>query len=595
MHKKFELWLDESGEFFRERDLKKDNKLPSLIGGFLVPAEEAALVLASVPIDDTRNHAMHLSNQDKQEYVLPILQELVHDRGLSMVFFENTGYEDEPSNRQLYLHMMAEGLLQLLQKLDGLYESVGLSVWIAQRKDVHSPNPQRERIAESEYVAMLSRVFEQKRLQRRILLNEGTKIHFIVRPAHTERRIQCADFACNTRLTRYSSAFVQLREEVDKLFETAHLFDLHESGSGNYIKICMEKGDVADAVMELFSTWEALDRKKQLEYIAQCMKNYAMHQREVILGQCLTEIEAYLYHQEDYEMGKEFIEVLMREFLPCLKEHALQDSYFEFGLQLLLVELLIKMSDLKAAEELIGLCKQNLECKVRGPEEVRELFSKEALLLLRKGELLQADALMQRVCSEVKKEQEILREYGIEMVSEGYRKALSRYIYILLPRQKEEGMYEKLSGLMDEIMNPSDAGYERLCRYRSLMEAKEGHIAEALKWLFQTDRAESKTLSEQSKEYLERLKLRKDSRDIQFGVLYYLVIADEARKCDDEICSILCKALEEQQDLQEYLGWRQGEAVLPNAFDVSTASEGKSDRMYYPMELICELREKLMR
>ena len=116
MHKKFELWLDESGEFFRERDLKKDNKLPSLIGGFLVPAEEAALVLASVPIDDTRNHAMHLSNQDKQEYVLPILQELVHDRGLSMVFFENTGYEDEPSNRQLYLHMMAEGLLQLLQK-----------------------------------------------------------------------------------------------------------------------------------------------------------------------------------------------------------------------------------------------------------------------------------------------------------------------------------------------------------------------------------------------------------------------------------------------------------------------------------------------
>lgn len=36
MKKTYELWLDESGQFINERELKENNKKPSLVGGFLV-------------------------------------------------------------------------------------------------------------------------------------------------------------------------------------------------------------------------------------------------------------------------------------------------------------------------------------------------------------------------------------------------------------------------------------------------------------------------------------------------------------------------------------------------------------------------------
>lgn len=600
MQKKFELWLDESGQFFKERDKKRENMLPSLIGGFLVPAEEVESVLAEVAVDEDRNHAMYLNGNEKREYVLPLLQTLVHERGLSMVFFENTRYEDAPSNRQLYLHMMAEGLLQLLQKLDGLYESVDLAVWIAQRKDVHHPNPDRQRIAEAEYIAMLNRVLEQKRLQRRILLSDGTRIHFVIRPAHREQRLQCADFACNTRLTRFSEAFAEVREEVDKLYETAHFFDLHESSSANYIRICMEKGDVADAIMELFSTWETIDRQQQLDYIVQGMKSYAKHQREVVFSQCLAEIEAYLYHQDDYELGQTFLESLHNELVPKLKEQELLTPFFDFRVQLLLIEQSIKMGELQKARLLVEQCKVHLRENAHNKREVWGLFSKEALLLLREGEGLQAELLMEKVCHSTKREQEMLwedaffAEQKIAPVSEDYLKACSLYIYILLCKD-DAGSYQKLFDLLEQVMNPKDAGYERLCRYRSLVEAREGHIVDALRWLLMTEELEEQNLEKRLELFLEDLQLRKDSRDIQFGVLYYLSIAEKAILYNHRIADLMCRVLEKEGRLLEYLGLKSTEDSLPNAIDVSSVFAGESKRRYYPMEEICELREKLKR
>lgn len=39
MNKKFELWLDESGDFENQQELEGTKRKPSLIGGFLVEEE----------------------------------------------------------------------------------------------------------------------------------------------------------------------------------------------------------------------------------------------------------------------------------------------------------------------------------------------------------------------------------------------------------------------------------------------------------------------------------------------------------------------------------------------------------------------------
>lgn len=79
----------------------------------------------------------------------------------AQVFFENQEYHDEATSRQLYLSMMAEGILQLLQRLNARYESVGLRVTIAQRQDV-TAEAGNQRIRENEYKKALEYCIKRK-------------------------------------------------------------------------------------------------------------------------------------------------------------------------------------------------------------------------------------------------------------------------------------------------------------------------------------------------------------------------------------------------------------------------------------------------
>ena len=66
MQKKFELWLDESGNFMNEAELKKQKKNPSLIGGILLEKEYADSIDLDDFIDNEHNHAMHFTDEQKE-------------------------------------------------------------------------------------------------------------------------------------------------------------------------------------------------------------------------------------------------------------------------------------------------------------------------------------------------------------------------------------------------------------------------------------------------------------------------------------------------------------------------------------------------
>lgn len=599
MLKKFELWLDESGDFFKEKEKRTANRLPSLIGGVLVPAEKVSAVLNTAMLDE-RNHANRLSDTDKREYVLPILKKLVHEHEVSQVFFENSKYEDAPSNRYLYLRLMAEGILQLMQKLDGLYESVDLSVWIAQRQDIHSPNPERKRIEEEEYIAALIRVMELRRKEHSILFNEDSKVHFVVRPAHTEERIQIADFACNTRLTRFSETFDIVREEVERLYDTAHIFDLHESRSENYIKICMEKGDVADAIMELFATWEPLDREGQLNYVLEAMQSNPAEENELLLAQLGTELESYLYAQEDYELGEVFLVKIEEELLPKLKGFKLPYGNFQFQLQMTLVELYIKLGNVFAAREKLEECRSSLHNVSLKVADVWKFVFKEALLCFTEGKQSKAEEMMAQACESFSNlkafwgEDRFLAQYHANLLEEERENALSLYIYMMLSRCQESGMYQKLRKHLEEAMNQlgeNSGKRERLCRYYSLLEAKAGRVENALQWLLGVDKVvDDYTFRQQCVQYLKKLQLRKDSRDIQFGVMYYLNVMNVADLKSMPYSVAMAGAFGEQQALLEYLGIKMDSQTLPNEVDTAMVSQEESQsKGYHPIEQVYSL------
>ena len=88
---KYELWLDESGDFSPENE-KNPDKHPSLVGGVLVSAGSIAdrEITRLLGQNDPAGfaHAMDMGKQEMAGCVLPALEEL-HRQGAKLVYFEN--------------------------------------------------------------------------------------------------------------------------------------------------------------------------------------------------------------------------------------------------------------------------------------------------------------------------------------------------------------------------------------------------------------------------------------------------------------------------------------------------------------------------
>ena len=95
---------------------------------------------------------------------------------------------------------------------------------------------------------------------RRIQIHGDSELKYSIQPAHKQKKLQMADFACNTRLTRNSKAFSGCRGRVEKLYEDAFIFSLAERGS-IIISVQVLLSFISDAIMELYASDTDLNRK----------------------------------------------------------------------------------------------------------------------------------------------------------------------------------------------------------------------------------------------------------------------------------------------------------------------------------------------
>ena len=96
---KYELWLDESGDFVNEHQKNERGYKGSLIGGLLIREDDVSKLNVDLHIDQERIHAMEMTAKDKREYVLPVLEYIKNANVTAMqVVFENTTYIDMNDN-----------------------------------------------------------------------------------------------------------------------------------------------------------------------------------------------------------------------------------------------------------------------------------------------------------------------------------------------------------------------------------------------------------------------------------------------------------------------------------------------------------------
>lgn len=601
MQKIFELWLDESGEFDKEKELQREKKNPSLVGGLLIEQERVEEIDFRGLIDGERIHATELRSKDKSEYILPILETMRERYGARQVFFENMDYEEAESNRQLYLRIMAEGLLQLMLTLNARYESVVLHVLIAQRQDPAMPRGQG-RIREEEYLRALQLCMEQKKREHKVFLSEDSALDFDIQVANRESKLQLADFACNTRLTRGSKAFAEVQHRVLALYDDAYLFALTEVSSENYIKQSLVQGHIADAIMELYTTWDPLDHSQELEIIMARMQetNYRLVKSE--MKQCSAKLMAYAAMQDDYEQGEKFLNILRTELVPVLRDKEQPHKHFHFALLLQLADMYLREGDIVAAEKVVCECREVQQQLGNSLEEVftyYQLVEKEALLAINSFAFEQGKKIMEEACDSFRRVMKCidgdinLQKRFTSICSEYYGDALCMQIYAMMFLQRENpGMYEELVRLSDEalVQYPNTEGeLERHRQYRSHIEAEKGNYEEALLWLMQAKLYTVRDITNQTiYDFVEAVTDTEGEISSCYYLMYYLTIMVTAKRAGnslaDAMYEVLCK--QERLLLVAELAKRDSAQDYSNIVDFDEIKEEESGICYHPREVL---------
>ena len=619
MPKKFELWLDESGDFQNEAALRARNMKPSLVGGILLEKEIAAAMDVDSILDEEHNHAMEFSDEQKRLFSLPVLERLQTEYHAREVFFENAGYADGESNRQLYLKVMAEGLIQLLQTLNAAYESVLIEVIIAQRQDVEKMGTPASRISDAEYIAKLNDVMKRKRRLRRLLLHEDSELKFIIQPAHRQKKLQMADFACNTRLTRDSRAFQGSRDRVERLYEDALIFTMAERSSENYIRTSLTQGYISDAVMELYTTLDSgLDRRQMTELIISRMKNENYRILKAQLKQCSSDLVAYAAMQDDYEVGEGLFKDIRRELLARMHEEKIPCPHFEFTLLLWLTDHLLREGAIIEARESLAECRAVQESFGTALEDVftyYQLLEKESLLAIDEFNFEKGREIM-RLAGETFSglmhflmENPNLKQRFPAMKSEYFGDALCMELYaaMFLLREKPS-LYQELCVRSDLAMTqyPNQKGeLERHRQYRSRIELEHGNYLDAIRYLFLAKefrpRSGNGTSEAGEDGGLETLLVNKETLwefldlvgrtevtvSCQYYLMYYLLILSEAQYGGQtELAEVMYEALGRNEKLKEAGGLITSQNPELQTIDTRGAKKKKSGVLYHPLEIV---------
>mgnify|MGYP003085384186 CR=1 FL=1 len=149
---------------------------------------------SSILNDDSLNHAMNMTLNQKKQYVIPKLIEFKNQTDARYIFFENIEWQGNGDNRQLYLQILSEGLVQLTQLLEAKYGDIRLNIIIASRV-ARKGVEERVHIQESEY----KRAFTTSLKTSEVSYRSGTDVQFQLKKATESQRLILADFASNIR------------------------------------------------------------------------------------------------------------------------------------------------------------------------------------------------------------------------------------------------------------------------------------------------------------------------------------------------------------------------------------------------------------
>lgn len=500
----FELYLDESGQFINE-----DKAItPSLIGGILVKKDDLSITKAKEIMDEAIKNVpenyVHINDISKKDSKLSgkvavdIMQKIRLIPAYTVIF-SNSELLDFKDDKLLYLNIMAEGIINLLEKLSSeKADAVELDVIAAVRRDL-SVDDNKTIIEIEEYSNRIKERIYMKMAEKNIFLSKNCKVNFKLSSARTNPKLMLSDIVCNSKLTINSKKFDdEQRQILNNIFGASkYVFSVFKPDIQKKISEYLIQNNIVDAIFLLNEENDEKISKELINLVINNINTMSIANLRIQLELLSLKIKSLIDVQRNLFLCEKFLVKLQKDIIGKIKVKDFIINKLKIDISLYLLTIYTHQGDNKNSKEQIEISKKELE-KINGSWDFLDYYY---ILKIR-------EAVFYNTCFNNIKSIEILTEvinkftdvlktmHNIsdfsniksDMIAKAVGTRLQAYTSLITPNIGEETKNEYYKkGIEDSNFAisqfVSEIDKRRQYQYRAMLEISVDNYDEAVKYL----------------------------------------------------------------------------------------------------------------
>lgn len=500
----FELYLDESGKFINE-----DKALtPSLIGGILVKTgtlsiEKAQNIMKSA-IEKVGTNYVHINDLallDKKlaGKVAVDIMEQIKAIPANIVIFENNELLDFKDDKLLYLNIITEGIINLLEKLSlEKADSVELNVIAAVRRDLKIDD-NKTIIELEEYSKRIKERIYMKFAEKDIFLSKNCRVNFELSSARKNAKLMLSDVVCNTRLTRNSSKFDDTQKErVEQIFNSSkYIFNVFRTNIQKKLSEYLIKNNIVDAIFLINEIDDEKTKKELISLIINNINTMPTSNLRIQLELLSLKIRSLIDVQRNLLLCEKLLLNLQENIIGKIKVKDYIINKLKLDISLYLLTIYTHLGNNLKCKTQIDISKEELKT-ISGSWEFFEYYY---ILKIREAiyyntcfnNLKTVEALTEAInkYEQVLKTMETIEEFGTiksDTLAKAVGTRLQAYIALIKPNLDEKTKneyYEKAVKDSEYAISQfvSELDKRRQYQYRCMLEISVGNVDTAIKYL----------------------------------------------------------------------------------------------------------------
>ncbi len=551
----YELFLDESGDFLEGIEEKSKKKKPSLIGGYLIEVGKMSKEKAEIILGKSYVHMCEESRTtnslDKTDPIA-ILQKIT-DIGGKVVIFQNFERINVLKDRDLlYLNMMAEGVVNLIDELVSLTgEEIKLCVTAAVRKDFKLGYEKRTMINAEEYNKRILEKIYVRLLEKDRLAYNKYNIEFKLASANKDTRLMISDVVCNTRLTIESSKFSKEdRKTLKEFFKASpYIFSVFKTNIQKEIEKSISQNNIADAILKLCELKIEDDYNKLCLSIVTHINKMEMEELNIQIELLSLKVRTILNIYGNLELAERILNTMQNDILPNLSKKSFSISKLELDVSSYLLTIYTHQGNSFKSKKQVDISNELLK-KIDGSWDFLNYYFiikiREAVMYTNALLYKEASDLLEGIVEKADSIIEVIKcipEFSnlkLDTLGKSLGTRLQAYSR-LIPEDKN--YYELAVNDSNKAMEQftSDNDLSRQCLYRGDIECRMGKYDEALVYLARSVKQNEVNYSEILKEIAKIQAFSKHFSVLAYFQIMVCAMENENLELADKLYNAFCQ------------------------------------------------------